>query len=225
MKYKNIEDEDLRMQHVKKYCLLVVLITFTGVGVAISLKASIGVGAWDAMTQSIAYLSGIKIGTIGIILNCLCVLGQVLLLRKNFKPLQLLQVPVSILLGIVVNFFLYDVLSCFSWENYILRFILFILAVLLIAFSVSAVMVLNIVTFAVEGFCMALSKKINKDFSRIRQGADIFSIVVSLIITFGLSQMLTLREGTIIGMLIFGPLLGIFMKFLIPIFKKLHLIE
>ena len=177
MKHINNDKEDLIMQRVKKYSLLVLLIIFTGMGVAISLKASIGVGAWDAMTQSIAFLTGIKIGTIGMILNCLCVLGQVLLLKKNFKPLQFMQVPVSILLGIVVNFFLYDVLSSFSWENYFLRFILFILAVLLIAFSVSAVMVLNIVTFAVEGLCMALSIKIKKDFSRIRQGADILVLL------------------------------------------------
>lgn len=212
-------------KEVKKYFLLVVLIICTGIGVAISLKASIGVGAWDAMTKSIALLMDIKIGTMGMILNCSCVLGQLLLLRKDFKLIQLLQIPVSILLGIVVNFTLYEALSGFNLENYFILFILFIVAIVIIALAVSAVMVLNVVTLAVEGFCMALSKKINKDFALLRQGVDVCSILVSLIITFVFSQELTIREGTIVGMLIFGPLIGIFMKMLRPVFKKMDLAD
>ncbi|MDF2557627.1 MAG: hypothetical protein K0R71_1455 [Bacillales bacterium] len=211
------------IKEIKKYCVLILLIVCAGIGVAITLKASIGVGAWDAMTKSIALLTDVKIGTMGMILNCTCVLGQLLLLRSEFKLKQFLQIPVSILLGIVVNFILYEVLTGFTLENYIIRLILFVLAIVVVALAVSAVMVLNVVTFAVEGFCMALSKKIHKNFAMLRQGVDILSIVISLILTFVFSQELTLREGTIVGMLLFGPLIGTFMKLLKPIFKNLGL--
>lgn len=211
------------IKEVKKYCVLVLLIICAGIGVALTLKASIGVGAWDAMTTSIAVLIDVKIGTMGMILNCTCVLGQLLLLKKEFKIKQFLQIPVSILLGIVVNFILYEVLTGFTLENYYVRFIVFVLAIVIVALSVSSVMVLNVVTFAVEGLCMALSKKINKNFAMLRQGIDILSIVISLILTLVFSQKLILREGTIVGMLLFGPLIGIFMKLLEPVFKNLSL--
>lgn len=213
------------LSNIKKYCVLVFLIICTGVGVAITLKASIGVGAWDAMSKSLALLMKIKIGTMGMILNCSCVIGQLLLLRKEFKLVQLLQIPVSVLLGIVVNFTFYEILSKFIWEGYLIRFLFFISAIVFIALAVSAVMVLNVVTLPLEGLCMAISKKFNRKFALLRQVVDICSIIVSLMITFVFSQELTLREGTIIGMLIFGPLLGTFIKYLNQIFIKWHLAD
>jgi len=213
------------MKKLRRIALLLVLMTFVGIGASITLKIAIGVAAWDAMAQSVAFMTGIKVGTIGMLFNSSCVLGQILLLKKNFKWIQLLQIPVNIVLGAIINFFLYDVLGPLTIDSYIVKLLLLLAAQVLIALAVSAVMVLDMVTFALEGFCMAISKVTNRDFSKIRQGADVLSILVALILTFGFSLPLTLREGAIIGMLIFAPLMGFFMKKLRPLFKKWNLLE
>lgn len=90
---------------------------------------------------------------------------------------------------------------------------------------VSAVMVLDVVTFALEGFCMAIAQVTKIKFSKIRQGMDILSVLIVLTLTFGFSLPLSLREGTILGMLLFAPLMGFFMGKLQPIFKRLDLLE
>ena len=51
------------------------------------------------------------------------------------------------------------------------------------AFGVSIVMLLDEVTFALEGFCMALTNVISAKFHVVRQGADILSVIAVVILT------------------------------------------
>lgn len=213
------------MKQLKRVVLLTVLLFIVSMGVTISLKAAIGVGAWDAMGQSVSHLTGIKVGTIGMFFNSLCVLGQIVILRKKFKWIQLLQLPVNILLGTLINFFLYEVLAQLTIDSYIVNLLLLMGALVLTSLVVSAVMVLNVVTFAPEGLCMAISQVTNMEFPKIRQGMDILSVLVVLVLTVVFSLPLSLREGTIIGLLLFAPLMGFFMGKLHPIFKRLNLLE
>ena len=97
------------MKELKKYIALVIFVSLNGAAGALALKAAIGVSAWDAFSQTVANIINIKVGTMGIILNCSCILGQIIILKKDFRPIQLLQAAVSIILGVVVNFMLYDV--------------------------------------------------------------------------------------------------------------------
>lgn len=213
------------MKQLKRIILLIFFVVSVGVGASFTLKVAIGLGAWDAVAQSVSYLSGIKVGTLGMILNISCVAGQLILLKKKFKFKHLLQVPVAIILGVVVNFFLYGVLGAITLDSYIMKLVVLLAAFVIVAFAVSSVMVLDVVTFPLEGFCMALANKTKWKFAVIRQAADIISILVALLLTFGLSLPMTLREGTIIGMLIFGPLLGFFMRIIEPIFRRSDLLN
>lgn len=213
------------MKKVKKVVLLILFIITVSVGASLSFKVGIGVGAWDAITQTFSFMSGIKVGTLGMILNISCVLGQAILLKKDFKLIQLLQIPVSILLGVFINFILYNILAGFTISSYIVKVILLFVSYAISAFGVAAVMSINMVTLALEGFCMAISSKTGYEFSKLRQLVDIISIIAVIICTLLFKTQLTLREGTIIGMIVFGPLIGFFMKKLKPILIKYEIIE
>ena len=213
------------MKQLKRVLLLMVLMVTVSMGASITLKAAIGVAAWDAMSQSVSYLTGAKIGTIGMLFNSLCVLGQILVLGKQYKWIQLLQLPLNILLGTLINFFLYDVLGSVTIDSYLVNLLILLVSLVFMSIVVSAVMVLDMVTFALEGFCLAVAKVTKTEFSKVRQGMDILSVVIVLILTFSFSLPLSLREGTIIGMIFFAPLMGFFMGKLRPIFKRLDLLE
>lgn len=208
------------MNLAKKTLLLTSLIILVGIGASISLKAAIGIGAWDAMAQTLATIIGIKIGTLGMILNISCLIGQVLILKKKFRVIQWLQIPLNILLGSVVNFILYNILGNIVIDSYIVRIGLLILSYCLCAFGVGAVMVLDLVTFSLEGFCAAISEKIGFEFSKFRQAVDVICVALVFLLAWIFKAELAVREGTIIGMLMFGPLMGIFMKKIKPVFKK-----
>lgn len=213
------------VKQLKRMFMLSILVMIVGIGASLTLKVAIGVGAYDALAQSISYFFGIKVGTIGMILNCSCVLGQWILLKKDFKFRHLMQVPVSIIIGLVINFIFYDVLGYITIDSYFMKVMLLFVALIVLAFAIACVLLLDVVTFPLEGLCMAFAKKTKMAFTVVRQSADIVSILLAVLITFGLSLPLTLREGTIFGMLIFAPLIGYFMKRIQPIFRKWDLIN
>ena len=212
------------MKNIKRYIALVILVSLAGCGAALSLKAAIGVSAWDALTQTFSDFIHIKVGTMGMILNCSCIVGQIIILKKDFKPIQLLQAVVSIILGSVINFMLYEVYT-FELTAYWQNIALLILAYIIMSVLVGAVMTLNIVTFALEGLCMALERVTPFEFAKIRQAVDVISIILCFILSFTLKLPLAVREGTVIGMIMFAPLMGKFMEIEKPLFRKWGLID
>lgn len=191
--------------------MIVLGFIIVGIGFAFTLKANVGVGAWDALSASLYSLSGIEVGTVGMILNIGCVFGQMIILKKDFKLIQLLQIPLSVLLGLVINYVLYEILV-FPFDSFIGGIVMYIVSTEICVIGVALIMVLDEVTFALEGFCDALTKVIPFQFPVVRQFADIVSFGIIVILTLVTQIPWSIGIGTIIGMVIFGPSLGVFMK-------------
>ncbi len=68
------------MNLVKRSTLVIFMIILVSFGASLTLKAAVGVGAWDAISQSMSLLTGIKVGTFAMFLNGSCVVGQLIIL-------------------------------------------------------------------------------------------------------------------------------------------------
>lgn len=191
--------------------MIVLGFIIVGIGFAFTLKANVGVGAWDALSASLYSLSGIEVGTVGMILNIGCVFGQMIILKKDFKMIQLLQIPLSVLLGLVINYVLYEILV-FPFDSFMGGIVMYVVSTEICVIGVALIMVLDEVTFALEGFCDALTKVIPFRFPVVRQFADIVSFGIIVILTLLTQIPWSIGIGTVIGMIIFGPSLGVFMK-------------
>lgn len=213
------------MKNYRGYALLSISSAVIALAISLMLKASVGVGAFDAFTQSVSLMAGIRIGTVAMTVNLLCVLGQLILLKRDFGFNRVLQIPMSVLVGMLVNFFYYDLLGTAQIENYVTALITFFISLVTVAFSVSMIMTLNLITPPIESFCMELTKSVPLKFSTIRQLVDILCIVVSVVITFTFGFTLPVREGTVIGMLIFAPLLGFFINKIQPVLLKKGIVQ
>ena len=201
----------------KRYILIVLAFMIVGTGCAFTLKSGIGVGAWDAMAKSVSDLIGIEVGTMGMIFNCTCVVGQIIILRKKFRWIQLLQIPLSVLLG-MVNFVFYELLI-FEFQSFAGGIIMYIIASTVCAFGVSIVMLLDEVTFALEGFCMALTDIIPVKFHVVRQAADVISVLIVVILTLIFNISWSIGIGTILSALFIGRMISIYQKKFV-LFKK-----
>lgn len=210
--------------YMKKYFVIVFGFMIVGFGSALALKANAGMGAWDAVSKSTSDIFQIEVGTMSIFFNSLCVLGQILILKKEFNRIQLLQIPFSIILGMIINYVAYDFLL-FELHSLGIGVLVYIVACIISAIGVSMVMLVNKVTFALEGLCMAISLTIRIKFHFIRQIADFLSVLLVLLLTYIFSIPLSLGVGTLTGMLMFGPCIGYFMKVLRPLFLTCGLLD
>lgn len=212
------------MKYFKRYLLLVLLIIINGSAVALMIKAAIGLSAYDAFNLSIAQIVNIKVGTIMILINSVLVFLQFLMLKKDFTIRHLLQIAVSIVFGSIVNIIL-DLTSDIEFANYVARFAIFLISISIQAIAIGSIMLLDLVTLPLEGFLKTTSRFVKPSFVQLRQLSDVLSIVFSLVVTFILKLPLNVREGTVIGMLLFSPLMGKAMEILEPKFVEWDLID
>lgn len=208
-----------------KFIIVAINMIIAATGASLALKAGVGVGAWDALSQSVSTVLEIKVGTFSMILNISCVLLQMMLLKKEFKLNYVVQIFSSILSGCVINFMLYYVYSKFIINNYFINIILLILSCVVFAMAISIIMAINIISFPLESCCMIIAEKTNKSFGSIRQLVDIIFIVIALSVALIFKNKITVREGTVVVMIILGPMMDLFMKFMIPTLRKLELVD
>lgn len=201
------------MKYLKQYAILAILIICASFSQTLSLKADIGVCAcWDSVSLNLSQLTGIKVGTYSVIGNLIAVGIQKIVLKDKFPFVKYLQIPVAVLFGIVINFVYYHVLT-FEIHSYYVRVILWLLSNIGLAIFIGAITLMNKITMPVEGTCYILSNHYHMDFAKLRIGVDVVCIVTSILlsIVFGLS--LKIREGTVLGMIILGPMMSKCMKF------------
>ena len=180
--------------------------------VAFAMKAGIGVLPVDAAIASIASLIGIKVGTFSMIFHGSFFLGQLAMEGKKFRKIEFLQILYIVLGGSVLNFFLYVVLKNVTFSFYPLRLIICVLAFLVSAFGCTMVLETHLMRTPMEGCIQMIAERVGTTQGKLRQKIDIVLVIISVAITLIFKEDWTLREGTIIAALIFGPAMDFWKK-------------
>ena len=180
--------------------------------VAFAIKAGIGVLPVDAAITSIAMLIGMKVGTFSMLFHGSFFLGQIAIEKKNFRRTELLQLLYITLGGSVLNFFLYTVLRNVTFSFYPLRLIVCVLSFVVSAFGCTLVLETHLMRTPMEGCIQLLAERMGTTMGKLRQKIDIVLVLVSVAITLIFGVEWTLREGTIIAALIFGPMMDFWKK-------------
>ena len=191
---------------MKKKILLTILgIIVIYADVAFAIKAGIGVMPVDAAINTIADVLNIKVGTFSILFHGSFFLGQIAIERKNFRKTELLQILYITLGGTVLNFFLYTVLKDVTFTFYPVRLLVSVVATCLSAFGVTMVLETHLMRTPMEGCIQLIADRLSTPNGKLRQKIDIGLVLLSVTLTLIFGTDWTLREGTIIAALIFGP--------------------
>ncbi len=196
----------------KRYILFVISLFFCGVGIAFTKHAELGVSPISSLANVISIkFDFISFGNWLIVSNLVLLLGQIILLRRNFKPIQLVQIPLSFIFGYFTDFGLWMIKDIPN-ENYIVRLLLVFAGIIFIGFGISLGIIADVVLNSGEGFVKALADVTKKDFGTVKIVFDVswvlFSAVLSLLFFDG--KLLGIREGTIISAVFVGVAVKIF---------------
>lgn len=190
----------------KRYVLFVFCLFFCGIGVAFTKHAELGVSPISSVFNVISIrFDFLSFGTWLIVSNCVLLIGQIILLRRNFKPIQLLQIPLSLLFGYFTDLGL-SVICHIPNENYIVRLLLVAAGIIFIGFGISLGIIADVILNSGEAFVKALADVTKKEFSTVKIIFDIswvlFSILLSLLFFDG--KILGTREGTLLSAVFVG---------------------
>ena len=197
---------------IKKILRTVLGILLVYGSVAFAIKAGIGVLPVDAAITSIATLIGMKVGTFSMLFHGSFFLGQIAIEKKDFRKTELLQLLYITLGGSVLNFFLYTVLKNVTFSIYLLRLIVCVLAFAVSAFGCTLVLETRLMRTPMEGCIQLLAERMGTTMGKLRQKIDVALVIISVAITLVFGVEWTLREGTVIAALMFGPMMDFWKK-------------
>ena len=153
---------------IMRYLLCVVGLFIAALGVAVTRKGDLGVFPISVVANIMSLVSdSISLGKWLIIWNCVLILGQIIILRKNFKWIQLLQIPFSFLFGIFTDFGVW-ILNYIEINSYPMQMFMVIAGTILLAFGISLTVIANVIMNSGEAFVKAVSDTIHKEFGNIR---------------------------------------------------------
>ncbi|MCI9617195.1 MAG: YitT family protein [Eubacterium sp.] len=207
-----------KKEFTKRYILFIVSLFFAAMGVAVTKHGELGVSPISSVANIISYkFTFLSLGMWLIIWNCVLILGQILILRKDFKLIQLLQIPLSFVFGYFTDFGMWCV-SFIPANSYIIRLILVICGIIILGFGISLSVIANVIMNSGEAFVKAVSDKSKQNFSNVKIGFDVLCVILSIILSllFFSGNIVGTREGTIIS----AFLTGIVVKFFTRILDK-----
>lgn len=196
----------------KKIALTILGIILVYGSVAFAIKAGIGVLPVDAAIATIADVLNIKVGTFSMVFHGSFFLGQIAIEKKNFRKTEFLQILYITLGGSVLNFILYTVLKSVSFSFYPVRLLVTVAAFIISAFGCTLVLETHLMRTPMEGCIQLLAERMGTTMGKLRQRIDIVLVLVSVVLTLIFGTEWTLREGTIIAALIFGPAMDFWKK-------------
>ena len=139
-------------------------------------------------------------------MHCAFIAFQILVLRKDYRPIQLLQLPVAFLFGFLTDFGVWA-LQGVTHAGYVQQWILCLVGTALVGAGVSLEVRAGVVVLAGEGAVLALCKALPVKFGTMKVGFDVTLVATACIVSFaGLGHLEGVREGTVAAALLVGPI-------------------
>lgn len=179
------------------------------IGIALSVKSNLGVSPVSSIPYTMTCVWGIEMGKATIIFHAALVLIQIQILRKRFKPINLLQVVVGIVFGYFTTFCNYLATFLPSTDNIAMRIVLMLVSTVFIAVGIFFYLPANLIPLAGEGVMQAVSDVTKIEFSKVKMGFDCSMVIISVITCLICIHSLgSVGAGTVIAAFLVGFNLG-----------------
>ena len=199
---------------IRRYLLLLAGLAIMAFGVAFSIKASLGTSPISSVPYVVSLFAPLTVGTATIIMHCVFILLQILILRKKYHPIQLMQLPVAFFFGYLTDFGVWAVqgITC---DHYLQQWLVCLIGIFLVAVGVSLEVKAGVVVLAGEGVVLAICKVLPVKFGYMKVGFDVTLVAIACVLSFVFTGRLQgVREGTVAAALLVGLIAKQFGKML-----------
>ena len=212
---------DSRKHFAARCALLLAGLAVMALGVALSIKAELGTSPISSVPYVSGLISGLSVGTTTIIVNSLFVLAQILMLRSQYDWYQLLQIPVAIVFGLMIDMFSL-LMGDIVLSSYIQQWLFCAAGIIFVALGVSMEVTAELITTAGEGLVLAICQVTSFKFGNVKVAVDVTLVILaaaaSLLV---LGELAGVREGMAAAAVLVGLLTKQFVKPLNHVKQKL----
>jgi uncharacterized membrane protein YczE len=171
-----------------------------GLGVAMTVHASLGIAPWDVFAQGISIQTGLSFGVSTVVVSALVLLAWIPL---KVKP-GIGTIANAVLIGLFADFWL---LILPDTSIYWQRLLIFLMGVVIVAIATGLYISSALGSGPRDGLMQGTANALDKPFWMIRTGYE------GTVLTLGALMGGQVREGTLIFALSIGYLVQLSMKF------------
>lgn len=200
------------MKKFIKYTLYLLSLFIISLGAALSIKADLGTSPIICIPYVISLITNLSVGTTSFIFSALLIVIQVILLRGGFEKRQYLQVVMGVIYSAFMDFSMM-LLNFLNPTDYISQMAVLLISCVVIAFGVLLEVITEVVYLPGDGFIVAISKVLKKEFGKVKPYCDVSFVLITVILSIVfLGYLAGVREGTVISAIIIGPIIRVFKR-------------
>lgn len=208
------------MKHLKRFVIYICGIFIIALGGILAIKSNLGASPVSSLPLSISRVSRLSLGTATIVLFNFYVLVQIILLRKNFNKVQLLQIVFAILFGQIMN--LFNSIINIEVDHFYIKIIICLLSFFITALGVFITITANIVPIAPDGLVQVISLKRGIDFGKSKIYFDCVVVILSIALLLINGKSLEgMGIGTILSAILVGRIVFIINKYFKEVLEKI----
>lgn len=199
---------------VKRYVVFILGLFINSLGVSFITKANLGTSPISSIPYVLSLQFPMTIGQFTIIFSLLLIALQIIILRKDFKLLDLLQIPVSVAFGYFIDLTML-MLDWLNPESYMFQIIYLLIGCVILGFGVYLEMLANVIMLPGESFVRSVVKRWQRNFGNTKVCFDAsMTICAGLLSVLFFFHLQGVREGTIIAAILVGLIAKFFDKIL-----------
>ena len=188
----------------KHWLLLCVGLLVMAFGVAFSIKGGLGTSPISSLPYVISRITPLTVGTATIAMHVTLILLQILLLRRRYQLMQLLQLPVALLFGMLTDAAV-NALQGIVPGSYPAQWGLCLVGIALVGIGVSMEVTANVVVLAGEGMVLAVCQVFPVKFAAGKVDFDVTLVLLATALSFlFLGHLEGVREGTVVAAICVG---------------------
>ena len=153
-------------------------------GIVLITKGALGTSQISSIPYVLSLqMPSISFGMFSFIMNMVYIVLQALLLRKQFKPFQLLQIVVNVVFSASIDVFM-AMLSFYAPQQLFTRVLSAIAGCIVLAFGISVEVAPDLIMVPGEGIVAAISKVSGWRFGSVKVVFDVTLILIAALLSW-----------------------------------------
>lgn len=202
----------MRKNRATRIFWMIVSVIINALGVAMITTTNLGTVPATSISNVLGIAYAPSIGAFTFVLSVIQVVLQIIILRRDFPPLQILQLAPAMVLSYFIDAFLL-VVGKIPLDTYPAKLVMLLAGCVVLGFSIALEVHVDILYLPLDGFNKALFLVTHKDFDVIKTIVDCVMVAVAIVLSFVLMGRLEgVREGTVIAAVLCGMIVRLFSK-------------
>lgn len=193
-----------------RYFCFFIGVLINSFGVALITKAALGTSPISSVPYVLSLRFAPTLGEFTFVMNLIFIILQPVLLRRQYHPVQLLQIVVNV----VFSWFIDVSMNLLGWlapQNIAVELVLLLLGCAVLGFGISVEVAPDVLRVPGEGLVGALAQVSKIRFGTVKVAFDVTLVAISLTMSLVFFHRLNgLGLGTVISALIVGRFVNLF---------------